>query len=132
MFREPRLLRNSESSNSNREPWSPADPDLEFGRGAGESNPRRKNVSGQENSYLFLSMRPVFAGKVRGKKRVPQGKSERLGTQEGLVEAAGVEPASENVTGQETTCLFQFMLPGLHRKRSRPPLRTDKKRVPLA
>jgi hypothetical protein len=29
----------------------------------------------------------------------------------GMVEAAGVEPASENVTGQETTCLFQFMLP---------------------
>ena len=28
-----------------------------------------------------------------------------------LVEAAGVEPASENVTGQETTCLVQFMLP---------------------
>src|ERR1041385_6063422 len=26
-----------------------------------------------------------------------------------LVEAAGVEPASENVTGQETTCLFLFM-----------------------
>jgi hypothetical protein len=26
-----------------------------------------------------------------------------------LVEAAGVEPASENVTGQETTCLFTFM-----------------------
>jgi hypothetical protein len=26
-----------------------------------------------------------------------------------MVEAAGVEPASENVTGQETTCLFQFM-----------------------
>jgi len=25
------------------------------------------------------------------------------------VEAAGVEPASENVTGQETTCLFRFM-----------------------
>jgi hypothetical protein len=25
-----------------------------------------------------------------------------------LVEAAGVEPASENVTGQETTCLFTF------------------------
>jgi hypothetical protein len=25
------------------------------------------------------------------------------------VEAAGVEPASENVTGQETTCLFAFM-----------------------
>jgi len=29
--------------------------------------------------------------------------------QGGLVEAAGVEPASENVTGQETTCLFAFM-----------------------
>src|SRR5207237_8575398 len=26
-----------------------------------------------------------------------------------LVQAAGVEPASENVTGQETTCLFTFM-----------------------
>jgi len=25
------------------------------------------------------------------------------------VEAAGVEPASENVTGQETTCLVEFM-----------------------
>jgi len=30
-----------------------------------------------------------------------------------LVEAAGVEPASENVTGRETTCLVQFMLPEL-------------------
>jgi hypothetical protein len=28
-----------------------------------------------------------------------------------MVEAAGVEPASENVTGKETTCLFRFMLP---------------------
>ena len=28
-----------------------------------------------------------------------------------VVEAAGVEPASENVTGQETTCLVEFMLP---------------------
>jgi hypothetical protein len=35
--------------------------------------------------------------------------SKTLITQEILVEAAGVEPASENVTGQETTCLFQFM-----------------------
>jgi hypothetical protein len=26
-----------------------------------------------------------------------------------VVEATGVEPASENVTGQETTCLFRFM-----------------------
>jgi len=32
---------------------------------------------------------------------------------ESLVEAAGVEPASENVTGQETTCVVQFMLPEL-------------------
>jgi len=30
-----------------------------------------------------------------------------------VVEAAGVEPASENVTGQETTCLVQFPLPEL-------------------
>jgi len=30
-------------------------------------------------------------------------------TNEILVEATGVEPASENVTGQETTCLFAFM-----------------------
>jgi len=29
-----------------------------------------------------------------------------------MVEAAGVEPASENVTGQETTCLFAFEKPG--------------------
>jgi len=28
-----------------------------------------------------------------------------------MVEAAGVEPASENVTGEETTCLVAFMLP---------------------
>jgi len=28
-----------------------------------------------------------------------------------MVEAAGVEPASENVTGQETTCLVAFPLP---------------------
>ncbi len=26
-----------------------------------------------------------------------------------MVEAAGVEPASENVTGQETTCVVGFM-----------------------
>jgi len=26
-----------------------------------------------------------------------------------MVEAAGVEPASENVTGQEPTCLVAFM-----------------------
>jgi len=47
------------------------------------------------------------------------------------MEAAGVEPASEDVTGQETTCLFQFMLP-FYGERSRRALRTDKKRVPLA
>jgi hypothetical protein len=52
-----------------------------------------------------------------------------------LVEAAGVEPASENVTGQETTCLFRFMPQGVGRHRWRFPqdvrgcaLRTDKKR----
>ena len=44
-----------------------------------------------------------------------------------MVEAAGVEPASENVTGKETTYLVQFMrrnYPAL----SPAPLRMDKKR----
>jgi len=58
-----------------------------------------------------------------------------------MVEAAGVEPASENVTGQETTCLFRFMPRALGQaacadslppRRSRRALRTDKKREPLA
>jgi hypothetical protein len=34
---------------------------------------------------------------------------QRKTADEVMVEAAGVEPASENVTGQETTCLFLFM-----------------------
>ena len=51
-----------------------------------------------------------------------------------LVEAAGVEPASENVTGQETTCLFRFMPRAFGALRRFPQdvrgcaLRTDKKR----
>jgi hypothetical protein len=51
-----------------------------------------------------------------------------------LVEAAGVEPASENVTGQETTCLFRFMPQAFGALRRFPQdvrgcaLRTDKKR----
>ena len=45
-----------------------------------------------------------------------------------MVEAAGVEPASENVTGQETTCLFQFMPQALPGDVRGLPLRTDKKR----
>jgi hypothetical protein len=49
-----------------------------------------------------------------------------------LVEAAGVEPASENVTGQENYMLIPVHASGLRRKRSRTALRTDKKRVPLA
>jgi hypothetical protein len=53
---------------------------------------------------------------------------------EKLVEAAGVEPASENVTGQETTCLFRFMPQAFGALRRFPQdvrgcaLRTDKKR----
>ena len=35
-----------------------------------------------------------------------------------LVEAAGVEPASADVTGQETTCLFEFRGPRQARKPS--------------
>ena len=49
-----------------------------------------------------------------------------------LVEAAGVEPASENVTGQENYMLSRVHAPGITLGRSRPALRTDKKRVPLA
>ena len=50
---------------------------------------------------------------------------------EDMVEAAGVEPASENVTGQENYMLSRVPASGLHRKRSRRTLRTDKKRQPL-
>jgi len=49
-----------------------------------------------------------------------------------MVEAAGVEPASENVTGQENYMLSRVHAPGITLGRSRPALRTDKKRVPLA
>ena len=49
-----------------------------------------------------------------------------------VVEAAGVEPASENVTGQENYMLSRVHAPGITLGRSRPALRTDKKRVPLA
>jgi hypothetical protein len=49
-----------------------------------------------------------------------------------LVEAAGVEPASENVTGQENYMLSRVHAPGITLGRSRSALRTDKKRVPLA
>jgi hypothetical protein len=38
------------------------------------------------------------------------GPRKNCGGRWNVVEAAGVEPASENVTGQETTCLVQFML----------------------
>ena len=53
-------------------------------------------------------------------------------TMERMVEAAGVEPASENVTGQENYMLSRVHAPGITLGRSRPALRTDKKRVPLA
>ena len=56
----------------------------------------------------------------------------RLLLKEMLVEAAGVEPASENVTGQENYMLSRVHAPGITLGRSRPALRTDKKRVPLA
>ena len=49
-----------------------------------------------------------------------------------VVEAAGVEPASENVTGQENYMRSPVHALGITRGRSRPALRTDKKRVPLA
>jgi hypothetical protein len=52
--------------------------------------------------------------------------------QKSMVEAAGVEPASENVTGQETTCLFQFMPWALPQDVRASLLRTDKKQLTLA
>ena len=58
--------------------------------------------------------------------------SKQLIIKEILVEAAGVEPASENVTGQENYMLSRVHAPGITLRRSRPALRTDKKRVPLA
>jgi len=52
----------------------------------------------------------AFGGRERSGRPLPkswaQSKDRRACK---LVEAAGVEPASENVTGQETTCLFAFM-----------------------
>ena len=55
-----------------------------------------------------------------------------IDTEEIVVEAAGVEPASENVTGQENYMLSRVHAPGITLGRSRSALRTDKKRVPLA
>jgi hypothetical protein len=49
-----------------------------------------------------------------------------------MVEAAGVEPASENVTGQENYMRSPVHALGITRGRSRLALRTDKKRAPLA
>jgi hypothetical protein len=43
-----------------------------------------------------------------------------------MVEARGVEPLSENVTGQETTCLVEFLPWAITPQRSSPSLRTDK------
>jgi len=45
-----------------------------------------------------------------------------------VVEAAGVEPASENVTGPKNYMLSRVPAPGITLGRSRPSLRTDKKR----
>jgi hypothetical protein len=56
----------------------------------------------------------------------------RLIIKEILVEAAGVEPASENVTGQENYMLSRVHALGITPGRSRRALRTDKKRDPLA
>ncbi len=49
-----------------------------------------------------------------------------------VVEAAGVEPASENVTGQENYMLIHVHALGITPGRSRPRLRTDKKPETLA
>jgi hypothetical protein len=49
-----------------------------------------------------------------------------------MVEAAGVEPASENVTGQENYMLIHVHALGITPGRSRLRLRTDKKPESLA
>jgi hypothetical protein len=49
-----------------------------------------------------------------------------------MVEAAGVEPASENVTRQDSYMLSPVHALGITPGRSRRALRTDKKRSPLA
>jgi len=49
-----------------------------------------------------------------------------------MVEARGVEPLSENDTGQETTYLVQFKPWAITPQRSPRTLRTDKKRKWLA
>jgi len=43
-----------------------------------------------------------------------------------MVEARGVEPLSENVTGKETTCLVEFLPWAFTPQRSSLELRTDK------
>ncbi len=43
-----------------------------------------------------------------------------------MVEARGVEPLSENVTGEETTCLVEFLPWAFTPQRSSLELRTDK------
>ena len=49
-----------------------------------------------------------------------------------MVEAAGVEPASENVTGPKNYMLSPVHALGITLRRSRPRLRTDKKPLTLA
>ena len=49
-----------------------------------------------------------------------------------LVEVAGVEPASENVTGQKPTYLVSVHATGVTPPHSLPAIRTDKKRRSLA
>jgi len=49
-----------------------------------------------------------------------------------MVEVAGVEPASENVTGQKPTYLVSVHATGVTPPHSLPAVRTDKKRKSLA
>jgi len=51
----------------------------------------------------------LFTARAHGRIKGSRSARNSMIINEILVEAAGVEPASENVTGQETTCLFRFM-----------------------
>jgi hypothetical protein len=55
----------------------------------------------------------LACGEAKGVRGTRQSRASQLieKQREKMVEAAGVEPASENVTGQETTCLVAFPLP---------------------
>ena len=94
-------------------------------------NPHRKNVSGQENSYLFLSIVLSSPGRFAARNAC------RKGSPRDLERKKDWWRRWESICVRKCYWSRDYMLipvhaSGLHRKRSRTALRTDKKRVPLA